>query len=379
MKGRIVTISTASPYSVTDDASNGADRHLLISETSLLFSEFDDDSYEPLADVVREFNRELESDGMLVTWHDDDSPPIFLFAQGACGPHSAITRDVADLAISSARLRNSGSRSQWRTLGRDLSSAVLMTSIPADSGTVTITTLFKRFGQSTRMRASETAARLLPFVQPFFRTWALRLKDAATVRALTAAVNNSEVGVLLIDRNGQLIFANDVAEALFASMDGIRRKQALITGGSMANTMQLHAAIDHVIASKLQDGEPASRIVALQRRKGRALMAAVVANDDPKAGAADCAAIIYIVDPDQDLQGLIEPICAFYGLSPVETRLACLLTAGSSLAEAADQMHVREQTARTYLKQIFLKTETNRQVKLVRLLLASAVRATPHR
>jgi DNA-binding CsgD family transcriptional regulator len=41
-------------------------------------------------------------------------------------------------------------------------------------------------------------------------------------------------------------------------------------------------------------------------------------------------------------------------------------------------MHVTEQTARSYLKQIFVKTETNRQAELVRLMLTSSVRTAPH-
>jgi DNA-binding CsgD family transcriptional regulator/PAS domain-containing protein len=372
-------ISTAAPHATIDGISYGARRDPSLGESPPASIEFDEDSYEPLASISREFNRELESHGTLVMWHNDGNPPLFLFAEGACEPYAVVTRDVADITISATQLRHTGSRSQWRTLSDDPSSAVLMTSIPAEGGTVTITSLFKRFGPSTRVRASETAARLLPFVQPFFRTWTLRLKDTAALRALKAAVNNSEVGILLVDRNGLLVFANNVAEGLFASMDGVRRKGALITGTTMANTMRLHAAIDDVVAPKLQGSEPASRIVALPRRKGRALIAAVVANDDPKAASADCAIIIYIVDPDQDLQGLVEPVCTFYGLSPVETRLACLLATGCSLAAAAEQMHVREQTARTYLKQVFLKTDTHRQVQLVRLLLASAVRTAPHR
>ena len=74
------------------------------------------------------------------------------------------------------------------------------------------------------------------------------------------------------------------------------------------------------------------------------------------------------------LTPLVEPACKLYALTPVETRLACLLARGVSLAEAAEAMHVREQTARSYLKQIFLKTETKRQAELVWLMLKSSVR-----
>ena len=42
-------------------------------------------------------------------------------------------------------------------------------------------------------------------------------------------------------------------------------------------------------------------------------------------------------------------------------------------------MHVKLETARTYLRSIFSKTGTNRQVDLVRLILVSLVRASDPR
>ena len=40
---------------------------------------------------------------------------------------------------------------------------------------------------------------------------------------------------------------------------------------------------------------------------------------------------------------------------------------------AAKRLGVQDQTARSYLKQIFAKTETNRQTDLLQLLLKSAI------
>ena len=54
-----------------------------------------------------------------------------------------------------------------------------------------------------------------------------------------------------------------------------------------------------------------------------------------------------------------------------------MLANGNSLVDSAKAMHVTEQTARSYLKQIFVKTETNRQAELVRLMLTSSVRTAP--
>ncbi|RYD25672.1 MAG: PAS domain-containing protein, partial [Lysobacteraceae bacterium] len=309
----------------------------------------------------------------------ETNEPQYLFAEGGHGPQSADSSDIATMAAAAIAQCDGGVRSHWRTPTGSSSSGVLTTSIPADHGVLTITTLFKRIGQSTRMRASESAARLLPLVQPFFRTWLSRLKSVATLRTLTAVINNSDVGILLVDRDAQLIFANKAAETLIASGNGLRHRGTTIAGSSMTDTLRLHAAIEQaVLPVHAWLKQPEHPIIALNRRDHRPLMTVVVPNEATDGERSDCAAIIYIVDPDQELQKLIEPVCKFYHLSPAETRLACLLAQGQSLAEAAERLHLQEQTARSYLKQIFWKTNTNRQVELVRVLLLSAVHTGNH-
>lgn len=343
----------------------------------------DDDSYEPLASMAHEIGRELGGDGMLVTWHEEEAEPRHLFADGACETNSAIAHDIAAMGEIVARAQGAGAKSYWRTLTDDSSAGVLTTSIPSDRGVLTIATFFRRVGRSTRMTAGETAARLLPLVQPFFRTWLSRLRTVATVKALTAVLDDSDVGMLLLDRSGHIVLSNTAASALLDRGDGIRRRGTTVAGSSMADTLRLHAAIDRAVAlQSASRSRPNQSMVSLKRAKAAPLMAAVVANAEASGDSADCAAIIYIVDPDQDLQLLIEPVCALFGLSPAETRLACLLVRGCSLADAATRLGIREQTARSYLKQVFLKTEVNRQAELVRVLLLSAVRVghgTPSR
>ncbi len=356
------------------DATARSSRGIAISARSL-----DDESYEPLATIAHEISRELGGDGLLVTWHEDAGQPRHLFADGAYSTGSGAWSGAVDVGTAIGRSGSAATRSQWQVNTGDPASATLTTSIPGDRGVLTITALFKRVGRSTRMRASESIARLLPLVQPFFRTWLSRLRAMGTIRALTSVVNGSDIAVLLLDRAGQLTFVNSAAEELLARGDGVHRRGDVLVAGSLTDTLRLNGAIEQAV---LPSTDVASRfersIIALHRREGRSLMAAVMPSRHGHH-EGERGAIVFIVDPDQDLRTLIEPVCEFYGLSPTETRLACTLVRGLSLNEAADELHVREQTARTYLKQIFSKTDTNRQVELVRLLLLSAVRTGGHR
>ena len=338
--------------------------------------EVSDDAYAPLIDVIHEMTRDLNPDGVLVAWHVPGREPEILLAQGTCEPHASSVRAmIASAAAAAPAAEDDAAR--WQTL--DDASTAMTTSIRTGRAVVIITALFRRIGDRTRMRAHDTARRMMPLIRAFFVLWSSRSGALSRIRGLTKAINTSDVATMMVNRRGQLIFANEAAEELIAEGDGLRCSGSLLSGSRFADTLRLQAAIEHVTRpdnpDASQDGKVAasSPVIALQRKDRRPLMATVIAN-----GAAtsddESAATVHIFDPEQDLHALLEPVCKLYGLSPVETRLTCHLADGISLAEAAAQIRVREQTARSYLKQVFLKTGTNRQAELVWLMLKSSVR-----
>lgn len=337
-----------------------------------------DDGDEPLAAVAREVARDLGADGVLVAWHPAGEAPTFLFAAGACEPETMAEQEMLQAATAAANATG-GVPVRWAGLG-DGSDAdgVLTTSIPAAGGVMTVTTIFRRLGGTTRMGVRDAAMRMLPMVQGFFSIWSLRARALASNRGLTAALNSSDVATLLVDAGGRLLFANVAAERLLKASDGLRRAGALLSGTRLVDTMRLQATIEHVVNGGDAASAP-SPVVALNRKDGRALLAAVVGAGQAGDAAGDAAAIVHVFDPDGDLEPLLVPVCRLYGLSPTEGRLASLLARGRALADAAREMRVQEQTARSYLKQVFLKTGTNRQAELVWLMLKSAVRTAPGR
>lgn len=61
-----------------------------------------------------------------------------------------------------------------------------------------------------------------------------------------------------------------------------------------------------------------------------------------------------------------------FALTPAEARLAALLATGCSLEDAGDALGITRETARSRIKAIFQKTDTNRQGQLVALLASLA-------
>jgi DNA-binding CsgD family transcriptional regulator len=63
-----------------------------------------------------------------------------------------------------------------------------------------------------------------------------------------------------------------------------------------------------------------------------------------------------------------------YGLTPAEAKVAALIARGLSGRQAADKLEVGYNTLKTHLRRVFVKTDTNNQGALIRLMVAGAGR-----
>jgi DNA-binding CsgD family transcriptional regulator len=86
--------------------------------------------------------------------------------------------------------------------------------------------------------------------------------------------------------------------------------------------------------------------------------------------------LVLISDPDHGIALNRERLQQIYGLTPAEARLAALLVEGKRLRTAAADLEISFETARTHLKRIFSKTNSESQADLVRLLLNLANQIT---
>ncbi len=90
--------------------------------------------------------------------------------------------------------------------------------------------------------------------------------------------------------------------------------------------------------------------------------ASVVGSERPHA-------VVFVSDPERTVETDADRLCPFHGLTQTETRLAAHVAAGQCPDEAAKEMGISRETARTHFKHIFGKTGTQRQAKLVGLVL----------
>lgn len=226
-------------------------------------------------------------------------------------------------------------------------------------------------------RAAATV--LYPVLSRYVHLWWLHRQERNRANAYQTALDIADVGIMLLDRRLQVLFTNARANVILSNSDGLVRHGPYLTAVQAEAGLRFQSALQHALhfnwARGSRDQVQRSPLLAIGRGKSlRALIVSVVGLERPAIDVLDPAVIVYAIDPSRDLRDLLAPLCNIYNLTNAESRLAYYLVSGMRLSAAAAHMKIRDATARSYLKQVFAKTATNRQSDLVRLMLTSLQR-----
>ena len=333
--------------------------------------------------VAKLVERTFADGGVLARCFSDGRPPAVVAASERVAVDRAgadrLARVAAELAGTDRRRAGDGlARLGWSDVALDgVPHRVLAIALPSDGRERIVASLAYRPASAVAEEpARAMAERLAPVLDGYFRLWRRNRADQRRLNGLTAALDLSGLGIIVLDTAAELLFVNRTAETMLDRADGLRRVGRSIAATDLAAAMRLQVAIHHVAAEIGRDlpGTGRAPILAIGRPGGRRpLLCTVLPVRPPPVEPTDAAIVLYVLNPEADVARLVTPVCKLYALSPVECRLVVQLAMGATLAEAASSMRVKEQTARAYLKQIFLKTATNRQADLVRLMLSSMV------
>jgi len=232
---------------------------------------------------------------------------------------------------------------------------------------------FDKPDEERRAVIERTCLREWPSVSAYLRLWQSTRVARRRTDGLEAGLNLVAIGIVLLSTDGHIVFANDTARLLMDRHDGIREHRGQVQATDRGDAAALSTAIGYVLAqSGVAERMP---LLMLRREHGPPLVTSFVCAP-PSEMQEEEGALLFFVDPGLDIHQLAEPVCKLFRLSRVETELACLLASGQTLATAAQSLHVKLGTARGYLKQVFVKTGSNRQVDLVRLIFSNLVRTS---
>ena len=213
---------------------------------------------------------------------------------------------------------------------------------------------------------------LMPHIRQFIRVRQALVRAEAHGTTVTALLGNPRIGVLHLDRRGQIIEVNDRARSILRLGDGLSDRDGVL--GARNPDDQLH--LEELVAGALPNAAVmVSGSMLLGRSSGLPpfvvhVKPAVV--PQPDYGARHVAALVLIVEPGS--QHRIDPglVARTLGLTPMESRLAARLAEGRSVDEMARAMGNTKHAVYWHLQRIYRKLSISRQAELVRLVLPLA-------
>lgn len=192
-------------------------------------------------------------------------------------------------------------------------------------------------------------------------------------------VNRLLLGVINFSHDGSIIDMNQEARRILEEKDGLWLGGGNLSIDSAQESRELQRMIRQALAGNTETAASPSVVEAMSvsRPSGRAKVGVLV-KTIPLGPWSESkqrpAAVVFLRDPESSAaQPSHELVRRLFGLTRMEAQLALLLADGLTLDEAAEQMNVRRNTARTHLRSIFCKTGVTRQTMLVRLLLNSVI------
>lgn len=187
--------------------------------------------------------------------------------------------------------------------------------------------------------------------------------------ALRAALGHFSVGVMVVNGDLTLRFANAEAERILRESDGLGLRARRLRPGSLVLEARLRATIA-ALATGSGDAGPACLFVA--RPSGlppyTLVVAPMIAGAGPSAPVPSGAAATLFVSDRTGPAALPGPalIAAAFGLTATEAEVARLVAVGRGLGFVAESLGISLNTARTHLKAIYGKTGVHHQAALAR-------------
>ncbi|WP_055047369.1 helix-turn-helix transcriptional regulator [Devosia sp. A16] len=171
----------------------------------------------------------------------------------------------------------------------------------------------------------------------------------------------SPYGLILLDRHGRTICANNLALGLLDALDGVSLK------------------VDFLHLAGLREMTPAARSGGLARpiafrierpRADTPLTALLTAVPEEwrRHEGRDAVALLVLSDPGSTSYPDAAVLMGLYGLTPREARFAQTLVETRGMRPTSNELGISPETARRHLKSVFEKTRTHSQSELIHLL-----------
>ena len=186
-------------------------------------------------------------------------------------------------------------------------------------------------------------------------------------------LNSSPRGIIALSEDGVIQMANAKAETILDEQDGLSRKHDKLLFSDKKATKALS---DHLTSLTAVTGEglPEMDWNLVARRPSGApgyqlILGSVRLREwNIESRHSDRVAIVYLHDRADKTRPTITQLRDFYGMTAAQARLAGAIYSGQTISDAADELHISINTARTHMRGIYARTGVNTQSELISLL-----------
>ena len=185
-----------------------------------------------------------------------------------------------------------------------------------------------------------------------------------------AALDSLSQGIVLLDAQARIHYANTAAERLIQAPSALGTAQGRLLCRSPALQARMQQLLAQACASPAQAGAFDAQMGASQATRLVVTVLPLKASHALSNNWQKPLALVVLVVPGAISALDHRVVCDMLGLSPSEARLLLLLVAGKSVKDFAAVEGCSWHTARSHLKNLMRKTGCHRQLELVQLLQA---------
>ncbi len=198
------------------------------------------------------------------------------------------------------------------------------------------------------------------------------MRDITERKQAEETLNMLSTGMVLVNRECQLLMANRSATRILDSGDGLRLVDGLVVVNGKSEADQLRSLVESACGGKPNGQENVASVMIIERGDSvRPLSVMVAPLHLTHPGEGTPVAAIFIRDLEARQTVAPEVLGKLFGLTPAEARVVVELVQGKRPQEVAADLNIKVNTVRNQLKQIFSKTNTGSQSELVSLVLSS--------
>jgi len=239
----------------------------------------------------------------------------------------------------------------------------------------------EHLGRSTTQRAGALRRQrdvLTPLSDARGHTYGIALKLVTSLKPITErggsgnelafaqALDTLPNGILIIGSDLRIHHMNRCAREVLARNRGLECRNGLFTVQDKLLEQRLRELVRNALARGRVDQTEATGAMFVRAPMSREHVEVIVA---PVPGATGDdqhqRALVYLFDANSPRQVSHDILTGLYGLTQTEAKLVQLMSNGMTLDDAATELEISVNTARTHLKHVFHKTGINRQAELI--------------